>query len=272
MTWLKAYINDTLTLTQSIEISSGGIDSIFTGEQLQLVATVLPANITIPNVTWSVTPSGSVIIDSYGLLTVYAPGKVTVKASAWDGSGITGTLDIIVSDILAESITVSSGNNKDSIYVGETLQMNALVLPANATDPSYTWSLIPDGLAEISTGGLLTAIAQGQVTVVATANDESGVTGTLDITITEKTVDAINNPAADKIIVYPNPVVNGNFTIQGIEKIKQIELIDMVGAKVAGFSNFNQPFLEIHLNVTPGIYLLRLSDGPQVIHKKITVN
>ncbi len=129
---------------------SGGIDSIFTGEQLQLVATVLPANTTIPNVTWSVIPSGSATIDSYGLLTVYAPGKVTVKATAWDGSGITGTLDIIVSDILAESITVSSGNNQDSIYVGDTLQMSALMLPDNVTNPSYTWSLIPDGLADIS--------------------------------------------------------------------------------------------------------------------------
>jgi endo-1,4-beta-xylanase len=272
MTWLKAYVNDTLILTQSIEISSGGIDSITTGDQLQLVAKVLPANTTIPNVTWSVTPSGSATIDSYGLLTAYVPGKITVKVTAWDGSGITGTLDIIVSDILAESITVSSGNNQDSIYVGETLQMSAVVLPDNVTNPSYTWSLIPDGLAEISTGGLLTAIAQGQVTVVATANDESGVIGTLDITITEKAVDALNNPAVDKIIVYPNPVVNGNFTIRGIEKIKQIELIDLVGAKVAGFTNLNQPSINININMKPGIYILRLFDCQQAVYKRIIVN
>ncbi len=97
-------------------------------------------------------------------------------------------------------------------------------------------------------------------------------TGSLDITITEKNTNSIYNLNFEKIIVYPNPVVNGNFTIQGIEKIKQIELIDLVGAKVAGFRNFNQPSINIHINVRPGIYILRLFDGQQVVHKKIIVN
>jgi endo-1,4-beta-xylanase len=272
MIWLKAYVNDTLTLTQSIEVSAGGIDSIFTGDDLQLSAVVLPANTTIPNVTWSVTPSGSATIDSYGLLTAYAPGQVTVKATAWDGSGVTGTLDIIVSDILAESITVSSGNNQDSIYVGDTLQMSAEVLPANATDPSYTWSLMPEGLAEINNDGLLIATAQGKITIIAIANDESGVIGTLEITITEKAVDAINNQGFDKIVIYPNPTVYGNFTIQRIENIKQIELIDLAGIRVAEFSNYNQASINLHLNVSPGIYILRLSGGKEAVYRKIMVN
>lgn len=359
MIWLKAYVNDTLTLTQSIEVSSGGIDSIFTGDNLQMSAVVLPANTTIPNVTWSVTPSGLATIDSYGLLTAYAPGKVSVKAAAWDGSGVTGTLDIIVTDILAESITVTSWNNqdsiyigetlqmsaavlpdnvtnpivswtvtppglarinsnglitaladgiitvkatandgsgvsdsieitilnrlvqtimvtatdnKDSIYVGDTLQMNAMVLPGNATDPSYTWSLSPDGLAEISTEGLLIAISQGQLSVIATANDESGMIGSLEITITEKTINEINNQGFEKIIIYPNPAVNGNFTIQGIAKIKQIELIDPAGIKVAEFSNYNQTSINLHLKVNQGIYIIRLSDGNRAFYRKIMVN
>jgi GH35 family endo-1,4-beta-xylanase len=272
MTWLKAYVNDTLTLTQSIEISTGSIDSIFTGEQLHLVATVLPVNTTIPNVTWSVTPSGSATIDPYGLLTAYAPGKVTVKAAAWDGSGVTGTLDIIVSDILTESITVSSWNNQDSIYVGDSLQMNALVLPGNATNPSYTWSLTPYGLAEINTDGLLVAIAEGKLTVIATARDESGVYGSLDITIIEKTTSSINNPWDDKIIVYPNPVINGNLIIRGIEKIKLIELVDLAGTKMAEFSNYNEASINLHLNLKPGIYILKLSDGNQFFYRKIMVN
>lgn len=360
MIWLKAYIKDTLTLTQSIEVSAVvGIDSIFTGDKLQMSAMVLPANTTIPNVTWSVTPSNLATIDSYGLLTANAAGKVTVKATAWDGSGVTGTMNIVVSNILAESITVSSsGNqdsifvgetlqmsaavlpldvtnpsvtwsvtpsglaqissnglitaiasgkiivkaiandgsevtdsititilnrlvqsitvyssdNKDSVYVGDTLQINVLVLPDNATNPSYAWSLTPDGMANISPGGLLIAIAEGKVTVIATANDESLVYGTLDIIITEKTTDAINDLNFEEIIVYPNPAVNGYFTIKGIEKIKQIELIDLVGAKVAWFTNFNQPSLNIHVNVSPGIYILRLFDGQQAVYKKIIVN
>jgi hypothetical protein len=210
-------------------------------------------------------------IDSYGLLTAFAPGKVTIKATAWDGSGVTGTLDIFISDILAESITVSSENDKDSIYVRDTLRMNALVLPADATNPTYTWSLIPEGLAEINSNGRLIATAQGQVTVIATANDGSGVYGSFDITIIEKVIGGLNAIGFGKIAIYPNPVINGNFTISGIENINLIELIDLSGTKLAEFSNYYQPSINLYLNISPGIYILKLSDGKQSDYKKITV-
>jgi LPXTG-motif cell wall-anchored protein len=68
---------------------------------------------------------------------------------------------------------------------GGTLQISAAVLPTNATDPSVTWSVMPGtGNATInSTTGLLTATGNGTVTVTATANDGSGVIGTLLVTI-----------------------------------------------------------------------------------------
>jgi uncharacterized protein YjdB len=183
MKWLKAYVNDAVTLTESIEVSAAGdIDSIFIGDKLQMSALILPANTTIPNVTWSVSPSSIATIDPYGMLTSKTAGKVTVKATAWDGSGVTGLLDI---------------------------------------------------------------------------------------TITEKTNNTIDNPGFEKIIVYPNPAVNGNFTIRGIEKIRQIELMNLVGGKVAEFINFNQPSINVHVNVRPGIYILTLFDGQQAVQRII---
>ena len=273
MIWLKAYVNDTLTLTQSIEVSAaGGVDLIYTGDMLQMSASILPVNTTIPDVTWSVTPSGIATIDSYGLLSSTAAGKVTVKATAWDGSGVTGTLDITVSNILTESITVSSSDNQDSIFVGEILQMMAAIMPENTTNPAVTWTVTPPGLAQISSDGLITAIAQGKVTVMATAKDESGVTGTLDIIIIEKVTGTLDNLDYEKILVYPNPAVNGIFTIRGIEKIRQIELLDLTGVKLSGFRNYNESSINIHVSISPGIYILRLSDGQQSVYKKIVIN
>ena len=58
--WLKAYVNDTLTNTQSITVSasdgSSAINKI--GGTLNMVAQVLPTNTTIPNFTWSISPIG----------------------------------------------------------------------------------------------------------------------------------------------------------------------------------------------------------------------
>jgi uncharacterized protein YjdB len=83
------------------------------------------------------------------------------------------------------SITVSGAGGAATITTNNgTLQMAAAVLPANATNPAVTWSVAPGtGSATISAGGLLRATGNGTVTVTATANDGSGVIGTLNINI-----------------------------------------------------------------------------------------
>ncbi|MDP3914078.1 MAG: endo-1,4-beta-xylanase [Bacteroidota bacterium] len=187
MTWLKAYVNDTLTITKSIAIStSDGSAAIMSkGASLNMVANVLPANTTIPNVTWTVAPTTLASIDANGKLTAVANGKVTVTATAWDGSGIKGSMDI-------------------NIYYQTT----------GLSDKSLT----------------------------------------------------------DQITIYPNPADNGNFTIKGIEGIKRIELINMLGEKVTGFGSLNQSSINIQVNVPEGIYILNLFDGKQFVSKKIVIN
>jgi hypothetical protein len=69
---------------------------------------------------------------------------------------------------------------------GATLQMVANVSPVNATDASVTWSVVNGtGTATInSSTGLLTATSAGDVLVIATANDASGISGSATVTIT----------------------------------------------------------------------------------------
>jgi len=83
------------------------------------------------------------------------------------------------------AITVTGTGNVTTVGDGLTLQMLAAVAPLNPTDATVTWSVVNGtGTATISVGGLLTATGAGDVTVIATANDASGVTGSLVITIT----------------------------------------------------------------------------------------
>ena len=160
---------------------------------LQMVATVLPYNATDKSVSWSVIPgTGSATISSSGLLTGVSNGTVTVRATANDGSGIYGETVITIAmdsgtttPVPVSSITVSGAGGATSITVlGGTLQMGADVLPTNADDRSVTWSIESGSeFASISSSGLLTAIANGTVTVKATANDGSNVAGIMDVTI-----------------------------------------------------------------------------------------
>lgn len=82
------------------------------------------------------------------------------------------------------SIVVTGFGGATSVTDGNTLQMLAAILPTNATDQTVTWSVVAGtGTATIDVNGLLTATSPGTVTVIATANDASGVTGSIQITV-----------------------------------------------------------------------------------------
>jgi uncharacterized protein YjdB len=154
---------------------------------------VLPADATNKTVTWSiVNGTGQATINSTGLVTAVASGTVTAVATASDGSGVTGTLVITISNqvIPVTSITVTGAGGSSVIDSDNgQLQLTAVVSPANATNQTVTWSIINGvGQATISSTGLVTAVATGTVTAVATANDGSGVTGILIITITDQLI------------------------------------------------------------------------------------
>lgn len=73
---------------------------------------------------------------------------------------------------------------------GGSLMMGCDVEPYDASNPAYSWSVDDTGVAEINIGGRLKALKNGTVTVTATAEDGSGVTGETEITITGQTESA----------------------------------------------------------------------------------
>ena len=84
-------------------------------------------------------------------------------------------------DVAVTSVAISGEN---SVQEGKTIQLTAAVLPANATNRTVTWSITAgNNFATIDQTGLLTATAQGSVTVQASAG---GVTDTKTITVTAR--------------------------------------------------------------------------------------
>ena len=187
----------TLTITISNQVIpvtslslSGGTAITSDGGTLQLNAAVLPSNATNTAVTWSISSGADkASISSTGLVTALNNGTAVARATANDGSGVFGTHTITISNqaIPVTSITLSGGTAITSD--GGTLQLNAAVLPSNATNPAVTWS-ISSGTdkASISPTGLVTALNNGTAVARATANDGSGIFGTLTITISNQVI------------------------------------------------------------------------------------
>lgn len=171
-------------LVTAISVTAGGSAELVTGATLQLTVTLTPEEVTDPSVTWSVTDgSGSASVDQSGLLTANGIGTVTVTVTANDGSMISGSLEITVTPKLVESIEVASAGALTSIDQFETLQFTATVLPSDASDKSVAWSVSDTNIASVSSDGLLTADNVGEVTIIATSTDGSGISGSFDLTI-----------------------------------------------------------------------------------------
>lgn len=104
---------------------------------------------------------------------------------------ISGALNLGFTDPIgyeAVKITSISLSGTNTITTdGGTTQINANVQPPEATNKTLTWSVSDPEKASISQDGIVTAIADGSVNVIATANDGSGVTGTIQVTISNQT-------------------------------------------------------------------------------------
>ena len=178
----------TVPITSVTVTAAGGVAAVVCGKTLQLSVVIAPPNATNAGVTWSVTDgSGHATVSTHGLLTAVSPGTVTVTAKAKDGSGASGSLGLTMEARLVPvtKIAISGDGGASSMTTPlGTLQMHASVTPTNASAANVTWAETDGtGKATISPSGLLFALANGTVTVTATACDGSGVTGTRKISL-----------------------------------------------------------------------------------------
>jgi LPXTG-motif cell wall-anchored protein len=113
-------------------------------------------------------------------------------------------ISLKIADTNVVKVSTIAVSGKDGVYSittrGGNLQMLANVAPDNASDKSVLWSVLgvdgkPTDLAAIDKNGLLTALKDGNVNVVATAKDGSGVTGQTTVTISGQAV--INTKPTD---------------------------------------------------------------------------
>ena len=84
-------------------------------------------------------------------------------------------------DVLVESITLNE--TAVTLRIGETFQINATVLPDNATKKGVTYTSSVDGIIGISDSGLVTALREGTTVVIVSATDTSNKSAYLSVTV-----------------------------------------------------------------------------------------
>lgn len=154
--------------------------SLIIGASKTLSATVLPANATYKNLTWTSSDASVATVDANGKVTAVALGTATVTAYSADGE--VKAECVVSSNQLAESITLDK--TAIEIYVGdEPVTLTATVLPETTTDKSVTWISSKTSVATVDDEGSITAVANGTAIITATAKDGSGKSATCAVTV-----------------------------------------------------------------------------------------
>lgn len=110
--------------------------------------------------------------------TIYAPGSIYVidRTSA--------ELQAEVNPILVSALAVSP--KQSTIGIGDTLQMTVSIQPEDALNPTVTWTTSDASIATVDGSGLVTAHAEGTVTITASANDGSGCSDTAAVVVVKE--------------------------------------------------------------------------------------
>jgi uncharacterized protein YjdB len=155
---------------------------------IQINAAFTPVNAT-DDLQWAISPNTGATVSQVGLVTVTAAGEYTVTATA-SPSTISTTYKIKILEAVpdVQSVTISGPTE---VNVGSIIVLTAEIAPVGA-DQYIQWT-IPDAQQQFATvesdgptGGTVTGVAEGSVTVTATSfSGASGaqVTDTYAVTV-----------------------------------------------------------------------------------------
>ena len=225
---------ESITLNKSeITLQKGYTEKILT-EMLPTYST--------DSITWSTSSSTYATVSADGTVTAKNIGQAIITATTTSGQKAYCTVNIVAPTVSVSSVEL----NKDSLVMttADIAQLNAKVLPDNATNKNITWTSSNEDVAIVNSTGVVVAVSTGSAIITATANngyyDECAVTvvaanGPSIVTKSTKaspgqyaeyTVSVVKNPGMsaykfsldfdedllETIEVVPNSEIGGDFT------------------------------------------------------------
>ena len=162
-------------------VSLSGTDAtMYTGNTLQLTATVLPSTTSNPSVSWSSSNTSVATVSSNGLVTAKSAGNAVITAITTDGSNLSASCNVTVKQL---ATSISLNKTSETLYMGNTLQLTATVYPNSTSDKSVSWSSDNSAVATVSSDGLVTPISTGTATITVRTEDGSNLTAQCIVTV-----------------------------------------------------------------------------------------
>ena len=183
----------------SVKLNVETLDMLI-GQTHDLIAVVMPDTASTKSVTWASSDTAVVEVDNVGHVTAKKAGKASIIVSTDDG-GKTDTCKIAVTAAPVGVTGVMLSPTTAGLTVGETLELEAIVLPADAANQNISWTSSDPDVATVDNNGQVTAIAVGSALITVTTEDGA-----------KKAICAVKVSAATYAISISGSITNGKVT------------------------------------------------------------
>ena len=154
---------------ESISLDQSEVTAQMALNKYQLTATVLPETDGVDrSVTWTSLDPNVVTVDQNGLVTFVGPGTTYVSVTS---NADSSKIAYCQFHITQQVDGIAMDYDRVELNVGDDYRLTAVVSPANATDPSVTWSSSNPAVVTVDESGMLHAVSSGNATIVVQTND-----------------------------------------------------------------------------------------------------
>ncbi|EWH08970.1 Ig domain-containing protein group 2 domain-containing protein [Catenovulum agarivorans DS-2] len=175
---------------EQVDILAEDNAEIPVGQSVQIETSIMPANTTFKEITWSSSDTSVFTVAADGTVTAVATGTANLIGKTYD-DGITATKPLTVVTDSTKPIGVDITNQGQSIETivveeGQTITLGANVLFQNETADSnknVSWNSSAPGFFEISDKGALTGIKTYESGVLTVKTESQGFTDSIMVNV-----------------------------------------------------------------------------------------
>ena len=160
--------------------------SLVHGGSRQIEAHVLPKNATHKKLTYVSDNEEIVSVNAEGLITAKAVGSAKITIVAADGVSKEITVTVTTTYVPVRDISLGPNESPISLVNGGERQIEAHVLPKNASNKKLTFSLDNQEIASITDEGKITAKKVGNANITIKAAD--GISKTVKLIVTAASI------------------------------------------------------------------------------------
>ncbi len=150
--------------------------------------TILPLKATNRGLSYKTDDETIAKVDNNGIITAVFYGETFITVTSNENKAATAKRKVVITDTAVHAVRLNKDYETD-IYEGQTHQMSATILPAEAGNQGVIWSSSNPKILDVSPSGMITARGAGKAEVIATSQEKGTIFDKLEITCHKKLLD-----------------------------------------------------------------------------------